>query len=62
MRRRDVLNDIFVRHMGQPKPKMAEETKRDRLMTLDEAKTYGWIDAVITSRNGKRVVASPAKG
>ncbi len=61
LRMRDVLNDILVRHTGQPKSKIAEDTERDRFMTPDEARTYGLIDEVIVSRNGKRLAAVPTK-
>jgi ATP-dependent Clp protease protease subunit len=63
LRMRDVLNDILVRHTGQPKSKIAEDTERDRFMTPDEAQTYGLIDEVIVSRNGKakRIAATPTK-
>jgi ATP-dependent Clp protease protease subunit len=53
LRMRDVLNDILVHHTGQPKSKIAEDTERDRFMTPEEARTYGLIDEVIVSRNGK---------
>ena len=62
LRLREVCNAIFVRHTGQPKPKVAEETARDRFLTPDEAKTDGLIDEVMVSRHGKRAVTSPAKG
>jgi ATP-dependent Clp protease, protease subunit len=63
LRMREVLNDILVRHTGQPKSKIAEDTERDRFMTPDEARTYGLIDEVIVSRNGKakHLAATPAK-
>ena len=61
LRMRDALNDILVRHTGQPKTKIAEDTERDRFMTAYEAKTYGLIDEVIVSRDGKQAAASPAK-
>jgi ATP-dependent Clp protease protease subunit len=61
LRVRDVLNDILVRHTGQPKSKIEEDTERDRFMTPDESKTYGLIDEVIVSRNGKRIAATPTK-
>ena len=63
LRMRDVLNDILVRHTGQPKSKIAEDTERDRFMTPDEARTYGLIDEVIVSRDGKskRLAALPTK-
>ncbi len=61
LRVRDVLNDILVRHTGQPKSKIEEDTERDRFMTPDESRTYGLIDEVIVSRNGKRIAATPTK-
>ena len=61
LRTRDVLNDILVRHTGQLKTKIAEDTERDRFMTAYEAKTYGLIDEVIVSRNGKKAATTPAK-
>ena len=62
LRLREVLNDILVRHTGQLKTKIAEDTERDHFMTPQEAKAYGLIDEVIVSRNGKRAATSPAKG
>ena len=61
LRMRDVLNDILVRHTGQLKTKIAKDTERDRFMTAYEAKTYGLIDEVIVSRNGKKAATTPAK-
>ena len=61
LRMRDVLNDILVRHTGQLKTKITEDTERDRFMSAQEAKAYGLIDEVIASRNGKRAATSPAK-
>lgn len=55
LRVRSVLNDILVRHTGQPQSKIEEDTDRDRFMTPDEARTYGLIDEVIVARNGKTV-------
>jgi ATP-dependent Clp protease protease subunit len=60
LRMRDVLNDILVHHTGQPKSKIAEDTERDRFMTPEEARTYGLIDEVIVSRNGKGKVLGAA--
>ena len=62
LRRREVLNDIVIRHTDQPKPQVAEETARDCCMTPDEANTDGLIEEVMVSRHGKRAVTSPAKG
>ena len=55
LRVRSVLNDILVRHTGQPQSKIEEDTERDRFMTPEEARVYGLIDEVIVARNGKPV-------
>ena len=60
LRIRSVLNDILVKHTGQSKERIDDDTDRDRFMTPEEAKSYGLIDEVITSRDGKRPTASAA--
>lgn len=60
LRIRSVLNDILVRHTGQSRERVDEDTDRDRFMTPEEAKTYGLIDEVIVSRDGKRTTAKAA--
>jgi ATP-dependent Clp protease protease subunit len=54
LRIKGVLNEILVKHTGQPLERIAVDTERDRFMTPEQAKTYGLLDEVITSRNGKR--------
>ena len=44
---KDRLNDIFVKHTGQSKEKIEQDTDRDFYMTAGEAKKYGLIDKVI---------------
>jgi len=51
------LNEILVKHTGQPLERIAEDTERDRFMTPTQAQAYGLIDEVITSRNGRRPTA-----
>ena len=51
---KSMLNDILVRHTGQVLEKISEDTERDRFMTPEEAKNYGLIDEVITSRDSVR--------
>jgi ATP-dependent Clp protease protease subunit len=58
LRIKGVLNDILVKHTGQSREKIDEDTDRDRFMTAEEAKAYGLIDEVIVSRNGQRTTAS----
>ncbi len=54
LRVREKLNDILSKHTKQPIKKIREETERDYFMTADEAKKYGIIDDVISSKEGKR--------
>jgi ATP-dependent Clp protease, protease subunit len=47
LRLREELNEILVRHTGQPLARIQEDTERDRYMTADQAKEYGLIDEVL---------------
>ena len=47
---RERLNKIISEKTGQPLEKVERDTDRDYYMTADEAKEYGIIDDVITSR------------
>ena len=47
---RDRLNDILVKHTGQSKKKIKNDTERDHFMSPEEAVQYGLIDKVINSR------------
>jgi ATP-dependent Clp protease protease subunit len=50
LRMRQELNDILVRHSGQPLEKIEQDTDRDFFMSGEEAKSYGIVDKVITRR------------
>jgi len=50
LRVRDQLADIFVKHTGQSREKVEQDTDRDFFMTPQEAKKYGIIDDVIERR------------
>ncbi len=50
LRMRDLLNEILARHTGQPVEKIAKDTDRDYVMGAVEAKAYGMIDEVISTR------------
>lgn len=50
LRIKDRLNDILVKHTGQPKEKIEKDTDRDFYMDPYEAKEYGIIDEVIERR------------
>ena len=45
------LNKILATNTGQPYDVVAADTERDNWKTAQEAKEYGLIDCVITSRN-----------
>jgi len=62
IRMKSVLNDILVRHTGQPLEKLQEDTERDRFLTAAEAKEYGLIDEVITSRDAARTPVGATAG
>lgn len=47
---RDTLDDILAKHSGQTKEAIRRDTERDHFMTGEQAKAYGLIDNVITSR------------
>lgn len=48
---RDLLNRILAADTGQTMDKVARDTDRDFIMSADEAKNYGVIDEVITTRD-----------
>jgi ATP-dependent Clp protease protease subunit len=50
LRMRGELNQILVRHTGQPLERIEADTERDYFMSGDEAATYGIIDEVISRR------------
>ncbi len=50
LRMRSDLNRILARHTGRTVKKIQNDTERDNFMSADEAKKYGIIDRVLTSR------------
>src|SRR5919199_2208961 len=44
------LNEIYVRHTGQPIKKIEDALERDYFLTADAAKDFGLIDRVIENR------------
>ena len=47
LRIKERLNDILVKHTGQPMKKVEKDTDRDYYMTAEEAKEYGLIDQIV---------------
>jgi len=50
LRMRDLLNQMLALDTGQPNEKIQKDTDRDFIMSADEARDYGIIDEVITTR------------
>ncbi len=50
MRTREQVNSLMAEYTGQPKEKIEQDTDRDFFMTSEEAKEYGLIDDLISSR------------
>jgi ATP-dependent Clp protease protease subunit len=54
VRIKDSLNEIIVRHTGQKKEIIRKDTDRNFFMSVEEAKTYGIIDEILTQRETKK--------
>ena len=59
LRMRDELDGILALHTGQTKKKIHLDTERDNIMSAEDAKSYGLVDAVVVSR---KVVEGETKG
>jgi len=50
LRLKAMMNDILVRHTGQPLDRIDKDTDRDHYMGAAEAKEYGIIDEVVVQK------------
>ncbi len=48
---KDKLNQILAHHTGQPLDRIEKDTDRDYFMSGEEARAYGVVDHVISSRS-----------
>lgn len=55
------LNEIIVKHTGQPLKKVEQDTDRDKFMTAQEALKYGIIDKIIEKRPANLMPQSDKK-
>src|SRR6266480_4270682 len=62
LRYRALLDQLLAEHTGQPIDKVKTDTDRDFIMTAEQAKEYGIIDEVITSRKIQPELAAAAAG
>jgi len=60
LRYRQLLDEILSAHTGQTIEKVKHDTDRDFIMTAEQAKEYGLIDEVISSRKVHRELAAAA--
>ena len=51
LKARERLNQILVTHTGQSLDKIQQDTERDKFMSSEEAKDYGLVDAVLSTRS-----------
>jgi ATP-dependent Clp protease protease subunit len=58
LRIRDVLNDLFVQHTGQPLERIQRDAERDFFMSAEAAKEYGIVDEVLSLEDWKARGAS----
>ncbi|MBI3008776.1 MAG: ATP-dependent Clp endopeptidase proteolytic subunit ClpP [Candidatus Omnitrophica bacterium] len=54
LRIRERINHILSIHTNQPLEKIEKDTDRDYFMSAEEAKEYGIVDEVITSKKSER--------
>jgi ATP-dependent Clp protease protease subunit len=50
LKTRGQLNEILAKHTGQKVDKIAVDTERDNFMGAEQAKAYGLIDQVLSTR------------
>jgi len=58
LRMRDLLNQMLANDTGQSVERLQKDTDRDFIMDAEEAKQYGVIDEVITSREVVGIAAA----
>jgi len=61
-RYRKLLEQLISEHTGQPLDKVAKDTDRDYILTAEEAKDYGVVDEIITTRGISVELAAAAAG
>ena len=62
IRYRQLLDQLIAQHTGQPLEKVGKDTDRDFILTADEAKDYGVIDEIITTRGIAELASAGVAG
>jgi ATP-dependent Clp protease, protease subunit len=60
IRYRRLLDEIIAEHTGQPLEKVGKDTDRDYILTAEQAKDYGVVDEVISTRRVQSELAAAA--
>ena len=60
LRMRTMLEEMISRHSGQAIEKVRKDIDRDKILTAEEAKDYGLIDQVLSTRKKSALAAAPA--
>ena len=55
------MNELMAKHTGRPLEQIERDVDRDRFMSAEEAKGYGIIDLVVTSREEQAAALAAAK-
>ncbi len=50
LKMKKLLNDLLAKHSGQPLKRIEKDVERDYFMSPEDAKEYGLIDDIISSR------------
>ena len=61
-RYRKLLDELIAQHTGQAFERVSKDTDRDFILTADEAREYGVVDEVITTRKLTPELAAAAAG
>ncbi len=62
LRYRRLLDELLAEHTGQTLEKISKDTDRDFIMTSEQAKEYGLVDEVISSRTVRTELAAASAG
>lgn len=50
LRMRAAINNLLMKHTGQPLERLEKDVNRDFIMNAEEAKTYGIVDEIISEK------------
>ncbi len=60
LRMRSLLERMLARHTGHTEEEIRRDIERDKIFSAAEAKEYGLIDEVISTRKSSRLTAAPS--